>query len=65
MNDVIGRRDLGRAALHRHHLLRRTAMTAAEMLEHLVGQQARVPKDPLSGAVVRDPRRGALDVQVR
>ena len=42
-------RELGRAALGRQHLLRRTTMTAADMIEHLVGQQAQVPKDPYLG----------------
>lgn len=49
MNDLLGSRALGRAVLHRQHLLERATMTAAEMLEHLVGQQAQVPRDPYLG----------------
>ena len=36
----------GRTLLARQHLLERTDLTPAEMVEHLVGMQAQEPRDP-------------------
>jgi alkylhydroperoxidase family enzyme len=43
---VLDRRTLNRTLLARQHLLRRVAMPVPEMIEHLVGMQAQVPRDP-------------------
>jgi hypothetical protein len=43
---VLDRRTLNRTLLARKHLLRRVAMPVPEMIEHLVGMQAQVPRDP-------------------
>ncbi len=42
---VLDRRTLNRTLLARQHLLRRVAAPAADMVEHLVGLQAQVPRD--------------------
>jgi len=46
MSQVLSRRALNRATLARQHLLARVSMPAAAMLEHLVGMQAQVPRNP-------------------
>ena len=49
MTAVVGQRALNRALLARQLLLERTSMAVADAIEHLVGQQAQVPKDPYVG----------------
>jgi hypothetical protein len=44
--DVLGPRALGRATLERQLLLHRDARSALDAVEHLVGLQAQVPRDP-------------------
>ena len=46
MADTLSRRALNRATLARQHLLERVAMPAEAMVEHLVGMQAQVPRNP-------------------
>ena len=47
--DVLGRRALNRAMLERQLLLRRHAISSEAAVEHLLGLQAQVPKDPYTG----------------
>ena len=49
MGDVLSTQALNRALLHRQFLLERRHLSAADALEHLVGMQAQVPKDPYAG----------------
>src|SRR5690242_3601125 len=51
--DVLDRRALNRAVLARQHLLARTRMPAAGMVEHLVGLQAQAPNPPYLGLWTR------------
>ncbi len=43
---LLDRRTLNRTLLARQHLLQRSATPAPDMIEHLVGLQAQVPRDP-------------------
>jgi hypothetical protein len=43
---ILTRRALNRATLARQHLLERVTMPAGAMIEHLVGMQAQVPRNP-------------------
>lgn len=45
-NRILTVRELGRATLARQHLLRRSDLSATEMLEHLIGLQAQAPEPP-------------------
>ena len=46
MIDILTQRELNRATLARQHLLTRVEMAAGDMVEHLVGMQAQVPRNP-------------------
>ncbi|WP_043910474.1 winged helix DNA-binding domain-containing protein [Kitasatospora griseola] len=50
---VMSDRALGRATLHRQHLLEPAGLTALEMIEHLVGMQAQAPWPPYVGLWTR------------
>lgn len=44
--EMLSQRQLNRSLLERQLLLRRSAMSTASALEHLVGMQSQAPKDP-------------------
>ena len=46
MIETLSPQALNRATLARQHLLARVALPAADMVEHLVGMQAQVPRNP-------------------
>lgn len=50
---VLDRRTLNRALLARQHLLERVALPVPFLIEHLVGMQAQVPRDPYIGLRAR------------
>jgi hypothetical protein len=60
---VLERRTLNRTLLARQHLLTRVALPVPAMLEHLVGLQAQVPRDPYIGlwSRLRDFSPGELE----
>lgn len=50
---LLSRRTLNRTLLQRQHLLRKSTMSALEMVEHLVGLQAQAPNPPYLGLWTR------------
>jgi hypothetical protein len=62
-DSVLDRRTLNRTLLARQHLLTRVPLPVPDMLEHLVGLQAQVPRDPYIGLWSRlgDFNPGALE----
>jgi len=61
-DDVLSLRALNRATLERQLLLRRTKLSAAEALEHLVGMQAQAPQAPYVGLWTRIEDRRAVRI---
>jgi hypothetical protein len=53
MAQTLTKRDLNRALLARQHLLQRSHMAPAAMVEHLVGMQAQNPLDPYFALAAR------------
>jgi hypothetical protein len=53
MTQILTKRELNRALLARQHLLERTRLPAAAMIEHLVGMQAQNPLDPYFALAAR------------
>lgn len=53
MDEVLSRRALNRATLHRQLLLERADMSTMDAIEHLVGMQAQAPNAPYVGLWTR------------
>lgn len=49
MDEILSRRALGRATLHRQLLLERAGLSTMDAIEHLVGMQAQAPNAPYVG----------------
>src|SRR6185437_5277097 len=49
VDEVLSRRALGRATLHRQLLLERADLSTMDAIEHLVGMQAQAPNAPYVG----------------